>query len=136
MVAFFLFIILTFLYFLIEFITALKLIILNTIQSNTKHSKLDKHENAILKNCGTRHLNIPETKFPNILLGIANIDIRNSGFMIKFFVFRYFSSILILKKLEIVIDAPSPTIKALTPKYLGKNIMERIIKKYVKIIDQ
>ena len=101
---------------------------LKIIQSKTKHNRLAEQENTKLKNCGTRQLKTPPTKCPNILLGIANIVIKNNGLIIKLFVSRYFSIILILNMLEIVIDRPSPMISAFTPKYLGKNMIEKIIK--------
>ena len=113
---------------MIELKTAVIFIMLNIMQRRTKQSRLAEHENIRLKNCGTRQLKTPLTKLPNILLGIAKIVIKNNGFVIKFFVSKYFSIIFMLNILDIEIESPSPIMSAFTPKYRGKKIMDNIIK--------
>lgn len=106
---------------------------LNIIHRSIKHNKLAEHEKIKLKNCGTKQLKMPPTKLPSILLGIANIVIKNNGFNNKLLVPKYLSIIFILNILDMVIESPSPIIKAFTPKYLGKKIMDKIIKILPKI---
>ena len=99
---------------------------LNTMQSKTKQTKLAMHENAMLKNCGTRHLKIPPTKLPNILLGIAKILINKTGLIIMLFTPKNFVIILRFNMLDTQMLLPSPTIKAFTPKYFGKKNIDAI----------
>ena len=112
-----------FLNFFIELNIVLTSTILNTMQSKTKQTKLAMHESAMLKNCGTKHLKIPPTKLPNILLGIAKILINKMGLIIMLLTPKNFAIILRFNMLDTQMLLPSPTIKAFTPKYLGnKNI--------------
>ena len=101
---------------------------LNTKQSATKQTRLDRQENPTEKNCGKTHFSAPLTKFPNILLGKAKMLINKSGFVSRFLTFKYFSIIKIFKLDDITIELPRPTMRALTPMYLGKNMIESIIK--------
>ena len=106
-------------------IKAFMFIILNIKHNRTKQIKLAKQENITAKNWGTRHLKIPKTKLPSILLGITKILISKSGFNIRPDIPKCFDIIRKFKMLDNVIDNPVPTINALMPRYFGNITIDK-----------